>query len=191
MAWNSAAKKRAIKSHGTSGYTLLDDRADEVYSLIKQVLWPPIYRGERVFLTPGMRLMFKYPEPDKVLYLFNPAGAGVGKWGYFTCSQPILCYGPRPGKPGCYPDTFRFTQSADANGHPCPKPLAPWTWVVEKASLSGEMIADPFMGSGTTLVAARNLKRKAIGIEIEERYCEIAARRLESSAQPIVMKKAA
>ena len=62
--------------------------------------------------------------------------------------------------------------------HPCPRPLDAMVFCVDLLSKPESTILDPFMGSGTTLVAAKNLGRKAIGIEIEEKYCEIAAKRL-------------
>ena len=71
-----------------------------------------------------------------------------------------------------------MNQAAEKLGHPCSKPMKEWTWLLNKVSLEGETILDPFMGSGTTLRAAKDLGRKAIGIEIEERYCEIAVKRL-------------
>jgi site-specific DNA-methyltransferase (adenine-specific) len=60
--------------------------------------------------------------------------------------------------------------------HPAPFPESLPTRAI--GSTNATLIVDPFMGSGTTLVAAKNLGRKAIGIEIEEKYCEIAAKRL-------------
>ena len=63
--------------------------------------------------------------------------------------------------------------------HPCPKPYEVWNWLINRVSISvNDRIFDPFLGSGTTCVAAKNLNRKSIGIEINPKYCEIAVKRL-------------
>lgn len=64
--------------------------------------------------------------------------------------------------------------------HPAQKPEALMQWCL--GFIEGTLICDPFVGSGTTLVAAKRLGRKAIGIELEEKYCEIAAKRLAQGA---------
>jgi DNA modification methylase len=61
--------------------------------------------------------------------------------------------------------------------HPTQKPVALMAWCISLAD-NPQTILDPFMGSGATIRAAKDLRRRAIGIELEERYCEIAARRL-------------
>ena len=62
--------------------------------------------------------------------------------------------------------------------HPTGKPISLINRLMDLFSLPDELVLDPFMGSGTTLLSAKELGRKAIGIEIEEKYCEIAAKRL-------------
>lgn len=77
---------------------------------------------------------------------------------------------------GGYPAVWTCNK---VNGrHPTEKPLDLYTRFIEQFTDEGDTILDPFMGSGTTLEAAKLMGRRAIGIELEEKYCEIAANRL-------------
>lgn len=73
----------------------------------------------------------------------------------------------------------RDNRDADSTGHPYQKPIEVLRWLLNLTD--AKAVLDPFMGCGTTLRAAKDLGRRAIGIEIEERYCEIAANRLRQS----------
>lgn len=65
--------------------------------------------------------------------------------------------------------------------HPTQKPVAVLGPLIEYSCIEGGTVLDPFMGSGSTLVAARDLGRKAIGIEVSEEFCEAAVSRLRQS----------
>jgi site-specific DNA-methyltransferase (adenine-specific) len=69
-------------------------------------------------------------------------------------------------------------QPEQRNGHPAPFPLDLPTRAIRLSTWPGETVFDPFMGQGSTLRAAKDLGRKAVGVEISERFCEQAARRL-------------
>lgn len=71
--------------------------------------------------------------------------------------------------------------STSRTGHPNEKPLALMEWLVSKTPAGA--VLDPFAGSGTTLIAALNAGRPAVGIEMNEAYCEIAARRIDALAE--------
>ena len=97
--------------------------------------------------------------------------------------EAIICAHPGGRKSwngGGRRNVFRHAVNGEKGDkpHPSTKPEPLLRELVALFSDAGETIIDPFMGSGTTLVAAKDLMRYAIGIEIEERYCEIAAKRL-------------
>lgn len=80
--------------------------------------------------------------------------------------------------------SFTFCNKQHGKEHPTQKPVELMIWCIWFAELT-EIVLDPFMGSGTTLRAAKDLGLKAIGIEIEEKYCEIAALRMQQEILPL------
>ena len=96
--------------------------------------------------------------------------------------QAILFYGKDPYQGRLAPDSIQNCNDvAIGIDHPCPKPLKSWTKLVQRASLAGETVCDYVMGSGTTGVAALQLGRKFVGIEINPKHFDIACQRIEAA----------
>lgn len=164
-------------------YGAFVDTEEAVVDLVKTVIpWAQTH-AQRTIVTSGNQCQHLYPRPRWTLAWITPAGAGSGPWG-FSCWQPILAYGSCPylaGGLGRRSDILIHTEASEPNGHPCPKPVRFMHKLVARASITGQTVLDPFMGSGTTGVACVKLDRKFIGIEIEPKYFEIACRRIEEA----------
>jgi len=140
--------------------------------------------SKRAIVFPGIRLMRNYPQWDDCGAVYCPSGAGMGTWG-FICFHPVLFYGPRPKRKGMYPTGMQSFDTVGQTEHPCEKPIQWIRWAIRLAGNDVLTILDPFAGSGTTGRAAKDLGLKAVLIEIEERYCEIAANRMAQEVLPM------
>jgi len=110
---------------------------------------------------------------DTTNRLLKRTPIGYSRW------EPVAVYGKAKQM---RPDIFKAPIISDefAGDHPCPKPVAWATWLVETFSAAGEVVVDPFTGTGIVLAACIPLGRQGVGIEISEEYCELAAKRLET-----------
>ena len=112
----------------------------------------------------------------------NP-GLGSRDLPWYSVDEEIYILGRGFAAARPAPNVFTSYERRDGSqgqvaliGHPTPKPLPLMEHLIERCPPG--VIADPFAGSGSTLIAARTLGRQAIGVELDERYCETAARRL-------------
>lgn len=160
----------AYKS-GWSGRSIQNDDTTEARDAILR-LW-----GDRPALVFG-RWDCPRPAGVKVLLTWDKGDwPGMGDlqlpWGPSTEEIYVLGSGFVGQRSG---SILRANRLTGDTLHPNEKPVGLLTALLRKCPPG--VVADPFMGSGTTLVAAKNLGRQAIGIELEEKYCEVAAKRL-------------
>jgi len=166
-------------------FAAFEDTPEYIETVAAAVIRYLVERTPSVIVTPGNTCMMLYPQPDSFGVFYQPAAVGLQTFGNLD-AQPILYYGKNQTKKNFgTPCSYVLTEAPEKNGHPCVKPIKAWKKLLANTSLPGHTVLDPFMGSGTTLRAAKDLGRRAIGIEIEERYCEIAVKRLAQSVLPL------
>ena len=140
-------------------------------NLRKLAAWFP--REWRLFVTAKN---FVQMRPTAMQWSFDPVvcwWTGGGKpWGAGTASKDFTIANTAP---------VIATPGNIEKGHPCPRPADLMRLVVEQWVRPSSCALDPFMGSGTTGVACVQLGRKFIGIEIEEKYMEIAVKRIKAA----------
>lgn len=113
-------------------------------------------------------------EYKDLFYAWNRNGMTRSSIGFMNVMVSIVAGNVKRGQNFCQ---FKI-QDLTRKNHPSPKPIEYMRCIIQRFTELDYVVLDPFMGSGSTLVAAKDLGRKAIGIEIEEKYCEIAAKRL-------------
>ena len=122
---------------------------------------------------------------------FSPLGVS-----YHWKSEPIF-YGWLPDGGHRYhgdrkqTTVWEFDRPAASADHPTMKPVALVARAIEHASLAGQLVYDPFLGSGTTLIAAHRLGRRCCGCEIEPRYADVILKRAEAEGLTCVRGEAA
>lgn len=131
---------------------------------------PRFLRGMGAERWPFLRMMYMslaVPSYNGRALVSGDIAFAFGNWPPSKLGRRVL------------PGEKRATSVAGRKpAHPAARNMEHATWLISFWSDEGETVLDPFLGSGTTLIAAKSLNRRAIGIEIEERYCELAVTRL-------------
>lgn len=180
--WRQGTIRSGRASAGRSGIAGDADTSVRDAALVAWGDRPAVVFGDLMLAPPvGNKLTLVYRKPPD-------AGARGAMGGFRRDAEAIYLLGRWPSGLGGHSSILETGARSQGNpyacaaryGHPHAKPVDVMETLIA-ASPEG-VIADPFAGAGSTLVAARNLGRRAVGVELEERYCERVARRLEQGA---------
>lgn len=166
-------------------YESHDDNLGDWCELMLTVV--PLMRGLAPFVVmPScavQRLPWWYANiPPEWIIAWHKGSPGHASKVGFNDWEPHVSWG-RPKVPmhDHFSTRCGFDPMGDRNDHPCPKPVEWARWLVFRAVGAGATVADPFMGSGTTGVAAVQMGRDFIGIERDPKYFDIACKRIEDA----------
>ena len=134
-------------------------------------------RFQRAFLRAG----FEWHQT----LIWRKDSIVLGRSDYHYQHEPIL-YGWKPGKHYFTADRTRSTvldipRPKASQDHPTMKPVALWAELIGNSTTSGQVAFDPFLGSGTTVVACERLGRRAFGVEIDPRYVDVVVQRWQET----------
>jgi site-specific DNA-methyltransferase (adenine-specific) len=174
-------------------YLTYKDTKENLIELIKGFVPEVLRIAKRTAIFSGVQNISLYPQSDWVMSYSWDTTATYGKMGYNQW-QPILFYGQDIKGFGSVNGILKsdsiklsggasigFLSKCPKGKHPCPKPEKIIKKMVARLSNNNESILDPFMGSGTTGVAAKELGRNFIGIEISSDYYNIAEKRINNT----------
>ena len=165
------------------------DTPDGNAALVEAVL--AIAPGAKIF-TPGKmnlaRELKRFPTAKVLAWHKGFAQAGNGIGGASTW-EPVVCVDVDGGTlPNDYLHFSTDREPGLRDSHPCPKPVALFAHLIQHLT-KGE-IYEPFLGSGTTMVAAENLRRKCYGIEISPDYCAVILERMATAFPALAIERA-
>ncbi len=172
-------------------YADYDDTEDGWYDMMLRLI-PECKRLSSMSVMPTCRIkalewIYTHIPPDWLICWYK-GSPGHRSFIGFNDWEPHLVYGKNEGVQMhdyfyCQPEMVKL-------GHPCPKPIGWAYWMIERMTKPGDLILEPFLGSGTTCVAAKMLGRNYIGIDISPEYVKIAQERLKAVDTGVPVKEA-
>lgn len=161
-------------------YDVYKDTKDNWRQLMIKLI-PELKRVAKMVIMPSCQIaemgwMYDNFKPDWIIAWYK-GSPGHRSFIGFNDWEPLLVFGKTDGT--IMHDYFYCQPTPFDNGHPCPKPISWARWLIQRASKEGDIVSDPFLGSGTVALACKQLKRKCLGIEISKDYIEISKNRLK------------